>query len=59
MDTVQDVALQVLVYGVVLLQAVQRDVVEWQRVGDLLKSHNHFSQELVFDSTGVNMGAVV
>ena len=27
-DAVQDVALQVLVYGVVLLQAVQRDAVE-------------------------------
>lgn len=35
-DAVQDVALQVLVYGVVLLQAVQRDAVERQRVGDLL-----------------------
>lgn len=37
-DAVQDVALQVLVYGVILLQAVQRDAVERQRVGDLLKS---------------------
>lgn len=37
-DAVQDVALQVLVYGVVLLQTVQRDAVERQRVGDLLKS---------------------
>lgn len=35
-DAVQDVALQVLVYGVVLLQPVQRDAVERQRVGDLL-----------------------
>lgn len=35
-DAVQDVALQVLVYGVVLLQAVQRDAMERQRVGDLL-----------------------
>lgn len=41
-DTVQNVALQVLVYGVVLLQAIQRDVVEWQRVGDLLKNHKSF-----------------
>lgn len=49
----QDVALQVLVYRVVLLQAVQGNVVEWQRIGDLLKSHNHFSQELVFGSIGV------
>lgn len=37
-DAVQDVALQVLVYGVVLLQAVQEDAVKRQRVGDLL--HN-------------------
>lgn len=37
-DAVQDVALQVLVYGVILLQAVQRDAVERQRVGDLLSS---------------------
>lgn len=35
-DAVQDVALQVLIYGVILLQAVQRDAVERQRVGDLL-----------------------
>lgn len=39
-DAVQDVALQVLVDGVVLLQAVQKDAVEGQRVGDLLNSHN-------------------
>lgn len=37
MDAVQDVALQVLVYGVVLLQAVQGDAMKWQRVGDLLQ----------------------
>lgn len=36
-DAVQDVALQVLVDGVVLFQAVQRDAVERQRVGDLLR----------------------
>lgn len=36
-DAVQDVALQVLVDGVVLLQGVQRDVVERQLVGDLLR----------------------
>lgn len=35
-DAVQDVALQVLVDGVVLLQGVQRDAVERQLVGDLL-----------------------
>lgn len=48
-DAVQDVALQVLVYGVVLLQAVQRDAVERQRVGDLLSRRNHFGQKLVSD----------
>lgn len=37
-DAVQDVALQVLVYGVVLLQAVQGDAVKRQRVGDLLRN---------------------
>ena len=52
MDAVQDVALQVLVYGVVLLQAVQRDAVERQRVGDLLKSQNDASEELVFGDIG-------
>lgn len=36
-DAVQDVALQVLVYGVVLLQAVQGNAVKRQRVGDLLQ----------------------
>lgn len=36
-DAVQDVALQVLVDGVVLLQGVQRDAVERQLVGDLLR----------------------
>lgn len=35
-DAVQDVALQVLVYGVVLLQAVQRDAVKRQVAGDVL-----------------------
>lgn len=39
-DPMQDVALQVLVYGVILLQAVQRDVVEWQRAGDVLKTES-------------------
>ena len=47
-DSVQDVALQVLVYGIVLLQAIQRDVVEWQCVGDLL---SWFSQRLVMSFT--------
>lgn len=42
-DAVQDVALQVLVYGIILLQAVQRDSVKRQRVGDLLESQNDFS----------------
>lgn len=51
-DAVQDVALQVLVYGVVLLQAVQRDAVERQRVGDLLMSQNDASQELCFGDIG-------
>lgn len=37
-DAVQDVALQVLVYGVVLLQAVQGDAMKRQRVGDLLQA---------------------
>lgn len=41
-DAVQDVALQVLVYGVILLQAVQRDAVERQRVGDLLNGKSFF-----------------
>lgn len=44
-DAVQDVALQVLVYGVVLLQAVKRDAVERQRAGDLL-CRNSFSHKL-------------
>lgn len=40
-DAVQDVALQVLVDGVVLLQAVQGDAVKRQRVGNLLQNHIH------------------
>ncbi len=47
-DAVQDVALQVLVYGVVLLQAVQRDAVKRQRVGDLLHSPNRFQSDTQF-----------
>ncbi len=43
-DAVQDVALQVLVDGVVLLQAVQRDAVKRQRVGNLLNGQTHFSR---------------
>lgn len=35
-DAVQDVALQILVYGIVLLQAVQRDAVKRQVAGDVL-----------------------
>lgn len=42
-DAVQDVALQVLVDSIVLLQAVQRDAVERQRAGDLLSGQNSFS----------------
>lgn len=42
-DAVQDVALQVLVDSVVLLQAVQRDAVERQRAGDLLSGQKSFS----------------
>lgn len=41
-DAVQDVALQILVNGIVLLQAVQRDSVERQRIGDLLKTDGKF-----------------
>lgn len=44
-DAVQDVALQVLVYGVVLLQAVQGDAVERQRVGDLLQGQTCYDDE--------------
>ena len=36
-DAVQDVGLQVLVDGVVLVQGVQRDAVERQRVGHILR----------------------
>lgn len=44
-DAVQDVALQVLVDGVVLLQAVQGDAVERQRAGDLLKNRKDSDSE--------------
>lgn len=44
-DAVQDVALQVLVYGIVLLQAVQRDAVKRQVAGDVLSSERRFSQK--------------
>lgn len=46
-DAVQDVALQILVYGIVLLQAVQGDAVKRQVAGDVLSSQR-FSQKLVF-----------
>lgn len=52
-DAVQDVALQVLVYGVILLQAVQRDAVERQRVGDLLKSQNVASEDILINLTSI------
>lgn len=42
-DAVQDVALQVLVDSIVLLQAVQRDAVERQRAGDLLSGQKSLS----------------
>lgn len=47
-DAVQDVALQILVYGIVLLQAVQRDAVERQVAGDVLSSERRFRQKLIF-----------
>lgn len=50
-DAVQDVALQVLVYGVVLLQAVQRDAVERQRVGDLLNRIVFSYRRDIFDNS--------
>lgn len=47
-DAVQDVALQVLVDGVVLLQAVQGDAVERQRAGDFLgKGFSDSSQHIL------------
>ncbi len=39
----KDVALQVVVDGVVLLQSVQRDSVEGQRFGDVLQRRNESS----------------
>lgn len=39
-DAVQDVPLQVLVHGVVLLQAVQGDAMEGQLLGDLLDGYD-------------------
>lgn len=47
-DAVQDVALQILVYGIVLLQAVQRDAVKRQVTGDVLRSGRRFSHKLAF-----------
>lgn len=47
-DAVQDVALQILVYGIVLLQAVQRDAVKRQVAGDVLSIDKESSQKLVF-----------
>lgn len=47
-DAVQDVALQILVYGIVLLQAVQRDAVKRQVAGDVLSMDKGSSQKLVF-----------
>lgn len=47
-DAVQDVALQILVYGIVLLQAVQRDAVKRQVAGDVLSIVKESSQKLVF-----------
>lgn len=47
-DAVQDVALQILVYGVVLLQAVQRDAVKRQVAGDVLSGESSFGGKLVF-----------
>ena len=40
-DAVQDVTLQVLVHGIVLLQHVKRDAVERQLLGDVLHKHTH------------------
>lgn len=45
-DAVQDVALQVVVDGVVLLQGVQRDLVERQRFGDFLQRTSESSATL-------------
>ncbi len=42
-DAVKDVALQVVVDGVVLLQSVQRDSVEGQRFGDVLQRRSESS----------------
>lgn len=47
-DAVQDVALQILVYGIVLFQAVQRDAVKRQVAGDVLSMDKGSSQRLVF-----------
>lgn len=47
-DAVQDVALQILVDGIVLLQAVQRDAVERQVAGDVLSMDKGSDQKLVF-----------
>lgn len=47
-DAVQDVALQILVDGIVLLQAVQRDAVERQVAGDVLSMDKGSGQKLVF-----------
>ncbi len=58
-DAVQDVALQVLVYGVILLQAVQRDAMERQRVGDLLNSRNHFGQKLIFSDIAAETSSFI
>lgn len=51
-DAVQDVALQILVDGIVLLQAVQGDAVKGQVTGDVLSSERRFSQKLVFKLSG-------
>lgn len=56
-DAVQDVALQVLVDGVVLLQAVQRDAVERQLAGDVLGSQR-FSQKSVCRLSQTSKGEV-
>lgn len=46
MDAVEDVALEVVVDGVVFLQGVERDLVEGERFGDFLEGRGESSVTL-------------
>lgn len=43
MDAVEDVALEIVVNGVIFLQGVQRDLVEGERFGDFLEGRGESS----------------